>query len=690
MLFTLSVTIAAWYGGFGAGLFATALSIVIGSYFFVEPRYSLRVPSSVEVARMILFSVVGIGISILSGQLHRAQARAAAGERHLRDVLDSLFTFVAVLTPDGTLVEVNDAPLKAAAISKQDVIGKPFWEAHWWSYSAEVRERIRKAVVQAARGETFRFDVDNLMRDGKMISVDFMLRPMLDAAGRVRNVIASAVPITERKDAEKALQRSEARLRRISDSGIVGVLHWDLDGRVLEANDAFLSMVGYSRDDLEAGRIDWKALTAPEWVQADSEGVRQLAERGAMQAFEKEYLHKDGSRVPVLITGAAFEDEPGRGVTVVLDLTGRKKAEEALRDSERRLRTLIDAAPVLVWLCGDDGSAMYLNRSWTEYTGLTEEESRGFGWLRAIHPDDAERCVAQWHESLRTRSAYEIEMRYRARDGSYRWHIARALPGPGDRPGETLWFGMSADIEDQKRNQQELQRVNEDLKQFAWAASHDLQEPLRMVVTFTQLLQRKLKPVLDEQTAEYMFFAVEGARRVEALLAGLREYWQASERGTLPDASTDLGRAAAEALRNLRIVIAESAARVRVGELPCVRAEHTPMVQLLQNLVSNAVKYRHPARPPEIHIHARPGDHEWHVCVEDNGIGIEPEYHERIFGIFKRLHGRDKYPGTGIGLALCRSIVERHGGRIWVESVPDGGSRFWFSLPGCPGAGTSG
>jgi light-regulated signal transduction histidine kinase (bacteriophytochrome) len=226
---------------------------------------------------------------------------------------------------------------------------------------------------------------------------------------------------------------------------------------------------------------------------------------------------------------------------------------------------------------------------------------------------------------------------------------------------------------------EELRRSNEDLGQFAYVASHDLQEPLRMVTGFVQLLQKKYGSRLDADADQFIAYAVDGATRMQTLINDLLAYSRVGTRGGEP-APTDVGAVLREALGNLHASIAETAAEITQGELPIVPADGTQLTQLFQNLIGNALKFRGNA-PPKIHVDAsRQGDH-WLFSVRDNGIGIDPEFRDRIFLIFQRLHTRQKYPGTGIGLAVCKKIVDRHGGRIWVESQPGQGATFYFTIP---------
>jgi PAS domain S-box-containing protein len=233
---------------------------------------------------------------------------------------------------------------------------------------------------------------------------------------------------------------------------------------------------------------------------------------------------------------------------------------------------------------------------------------------------------------------------------------------------------------------QELLRSNAELEQFAYVASHDLQEPLRAIVSYLQLIERRYKGNLDERADRYIGHAVDGARRMQVLINELLTYSRVGRRGGA-FVPVDCEVIFEQAVANLRSAIADSEAQVTRGPLPTVDGDPTQLLQLFQNLIGNAIKFRAEA-PPHVEITAERNAGEWQFAVRDNGIGIAPDYHDRVFVIFQRLHGRDEYPGTGIGLAICKKIVERHGGRIWIESEPGAGTTFRFTIPEAGGTGS--
>ncbi len=292
--------------------------------------------------------------------------------------------------------------------------------------------------------------------------------------------------------------------------------------------------------------------------------------------------------------------------------------------------------------------------------------------------------------------------RYResqAEGRSVRFEYEHPLPGGGcwlsacvnflgnGSSGRPRFSFIAEDITDRKKNDErlrqsnnELRRANADLEQFAYSASHDLKEPLRQVAVYSQLLEKKFASRLDGKASQYLAYCIEGAHRMEMLISDLLAYSQATKTSDASSEPVNMNEVVETAKKNLATTIEESAAEIFTADLPVVQANSVPLVHLFQNLISNALKYRS-ADTPRLKISAAEEGSYWRFAVEDNGIGIPKEFQSQIFGIFKRLHNRSEYPGTGIGLAICQKVVEQYGGRIWVESEPGSGSTFFFTVP---------
>jgi PAS domain S-box-containing protein len=381
-----------------------------------------------------------------------------------------------------------------------------------------------------------------------------------DESGEVIGIFAAARDITKRKRAEQALRKSEARLRRFFDSGMFGVFYYNLDGSVTDANDEFLEIISYTREDLQSGLIKWEKMTPSEYRSLDEYAIAELKTTGVDIPYEKEFIRKDGSRIPIFLGAATIDEALDEGIVFVLDITERKKAEEML-----------------------------------------------------------------------------------------------------------------------KSKMEELAQSNSELEKFAYVSSHDLQEPLRMITSYLQLLQRRYQGKLDEKADKYIYLAVDGASRMQVLIDDLLEFSRVTTRAKEPE-PIDCEFLLNQTLSDLELYIKENKATVSHDPLPEVMADNTQLAQVFQNLIANGIKF-HGEEAPRIHISAEKKANELLFSVNDDGIGIDPQYSEKIFEVFKRLHNKEAYPGTGIGLAACKKIVERHGGRIWVESELGKGSTFYFTLP---------
>lgn len=347
----------------------------------------------------------------------------------------------------------------------------------------------------------------------------------------------------------------------------------------------------------------------------------------------------------------------------------------------RRYVNLADAVPHIVVKISPDGSIEYYNQRWCEYTGLQS----GINWETVIHPRDKRKFLLFWlNIRHRRQNVSELEVRIkRHSDNTYRWHLVRVVEEL--KNNECLgWIATCTDIDDikkadeaSKKLSEELNRSNKDLEEFAYIASHDLKEPLHVVSSFTHLLEKRLQPKLDHTEYEYLKYIKQSISQAQMLIKDLLEYSRLGQEKTVE--LVDVSSIFAQVLLSIKAMIEDTKTVIRTDHLPKIMANHLGMFELFQNLLVNAIKYRS-KRSPEIYVSVKALDDEYIFSVRDNGIGIDPQYKNRIFDMFQRLHSKSEYSGTGIGLAICKKIVDNHGGKIWVESRLGEGATFFFTI----------
>jgi PAS domain S-box-containing protein len=418
----------------------------------------------------------------------------------------------------------------------------------------------------------------------------------------------------------------------------------------------------------------------------------ETAARDGRSADVRWHVRKDGSRLFVSGTLIALRSREGKllGFSKVMqDITQKKIAEDALRESEERLQRVFEQAPVAIAVVrGPDFVVEMANPTYQSLLNGREAVGRR---LADVVPDLGADVWAAFDKVMQTGKPF-------VRDGFF-------IPydRDGDGVAEDYWFNVlyhplrerdgtvsglvhvCTEVTAQVRARQELERVNQGLEEFAHVASHDLQEPLRMVLSYSQLLVRRMGSTATPEQKEYARFIQQGAKRMEQRVQDLLTYSRTAYRADDDHAEANLEEALGQALSQVESRIAETGAEVAWDWLPVVRGDPGQISHVFQNLLANALKYHRAGVVPRVQVSATRHEGEWVIAVRDNGVGFEPEQAERIFGLFKRLHRDDEVPGSGLGLAICKRIVERHGGRIWAESEPNTGSTFYFSLPAVRG-----
>ncbi len=531
--------------------------------------------------------------------------------------------------------------------------------------------------------EVRNFEADIIRADGSVAHELGHAVPLFDDNGRVRGSLGVFVDITERRRIEEALRESEQRFRNMAENAPVMIWMTDADGRCTYVNRQWCEFTGSSLED-NLG-LDWTHQTQPEDEKPAAGAF--IGAHAARIPFRTEYRlrRRDAAWRWAVDSGTPRFADDGSFlgyIGSVIDITERKEMEHALRESEDQLARAQTAAGIGSWNWAPSSGTTSFSGEYFALYGLPRKHGPFTyrDWLACIHPEDRTRVDKEMQRSLQERRTLDIQFRVIWPDGSIHWLAGKGTVFCDDHGQPFRFTGVNFDITSRKEAEQELVRANDDLKQFAFAASHDLQEPLRIVINYTQLLERRYKAQLDERAAKIIETAVEAALRMERLLKGLRDYWQVSDRQAIRIATVDLNDVVATTVASLQTAITEADAVVTYGALPVVNAAEIPMTQVFQNLISNALKYRSLERRSTIHISSEQGATEYVITVSDNGIGIDSQYAGQVFGLFKRLHGQE-YSGSGIGLSICQKIVERFGGRIWVESNEGSGAAFRFTLP---------
>lgn len=511
-----------------------------------------------------------------------------------------------------------------------------------------------------------------LRKDGTEVPIEIGLNPIETPGGLF--TLASIIDITERR-------RAEERFRIAVEAAPNAMLIVDQSRCITLVNRKAEELFGYERAELLGQFVE---MLVPGRSRAQHpafvEGFRAAPKARPMGAGRELFgRRKDGQEVPIEI-GLNPIETPDGTVTLasIIDISERKRAEAI----QQRLATIVESSNDAIISKSLDGIITSWNRGAEHLFGYTAEEAIGQS-IELLVPErlvDDERRILD--HIRRGESMNHFETIRRRKDGSeidVSIQLSPLLNGGGEVVGGSQ---IARDITELKRRDADLQRSNAELEQFAYVASHDLQEPLRMVANYTELLAERYRGKLDEKADKYIHYASDGARRMQRLVADLLTYSRVGSQGK-PFATVKVDDVLHNVVKLIQPLVDESEATIDHHELPMVLADEVQLHQLLQNLLGNAIKFR-ADRSPHIEVSARREGGFWCLSVKDNGIGMEMQYAERIFQMFQRLHEMGKYPGSGIGLAISKRIVERHGGSIWVESQPGQGAVFHFTLRAVP------
>jgi PAS domain S-box-containing protein len=620
-----------------------------------------------------------------------------SGARY-RGLLEAAPDAMVVVNEVGEIVLLNLQAEKQFGYSRDELLGQPFTNIIPEGFAERlVADGLRSAAEALAQQIGTGIELTGLRRDGSEFPIEIMLSPLESADGIL--VTAAIRNISVRKAAEKNLAQMDARRRLVEEElrqseeryrmlldGVPdhAIFMMDPHGQIVSWNAGAERIKGYRASEI-IGR-NFSCFFPPHDIETGRpEEILRLTAANGRHEEEGMRVRKDGSRFLASVTFTALRDVAG-------NLRGFSEFSHDLSESKEagaKYRNLLEAAPDAMVVVNQAGEIVLLNVQAEKQFGYSRDELIGQQVRNIIPEGFAERLIADGLRSAADALAQQIgtgiELTGLRKNGTE--FPIEIMLSPLENAQGILVTAAIRDISVRKnaekhlaQKMEELNRSNEELGQFAYIASHDLQEPLRMVASYTQLLSRRYKGRLDSDADEFIAFAVDGANRMQRLIHDLLAYSRVGTEGRdLADTSSE--KALQLALSNLGSAIEQHGAVVTHDPLPTVVADETQLVQLFQNLIGNAIKYQRPGIP-RVHVSAGRADKKWTFSVNDNGLGIDSKYTEKIFGMFQRLHKRDEFAGTGIGLAICKKIVERHDSNITVESRVGVGSTFRFSLAG--------
>ena len=619
-------------------------------------------------------------------------------ERRLDAVFNHTYQFTGLMEPDGTVIEANDTVLEFANLDEDEVLGRSLWDIHWLQTDFVDTERLRDAIQQAADGEFVRYEMDVQAADGPRV-IDFSLRPIPNEQGEVSLIVAEGRDITERKESERALRRSQERLSMATEGGNIGTWNWDLTTDEAVFNQQWAEMLGYSQDELDFHFSTWKELVHPEDLSRAMEMLKAYIEGGRdTYAPEIRMRTKSGDWKWIQAIGKVVDrDDTGevtRAAGIHLDIDDRKRAEQQLRESERRFRQVFENAAIGIVIGDAEGRLRRANPAFQAMLGYDEDELYGRHFSEITYPDDIDPDVDHFEAMMDgTQDRYQIEKRYVRKDGEVFW--GRLTASLLDLGAETKHVALVEDIDDRKQYQEQLHRAKEEAEEAARLKtvmlanmSHEVRTPLTSMIGFSGILRGQL----DGHPAKLARLIHKSGQRLEETLEAVLELSQLEAGSYAIDrAPVDLAFLARRIVDEFEPQSAESGVAVEV-EAPddgaAAYADETAVRRIISNLLDNAIKFT--PEEGQVTIRVTADGEEWVVlAVEDTGVGIAADALPRVFEAFKQeSEGLTReYEGAGLGLSIVRELVDTLDGRIEVDTEKGAGTCFTVFLPRATGEG---
>ncbi len=637
--------------------------------------------------------VIATGIDITNRKL--TETRLQNQCNLLQSVIQATPDVVFVKDLQGNFQLINEPFARLFNKKVEDIVGKHM--SSIFPPKVCVQLKIDDAqIIASGESETFE---ENVFIQGEWRTYLTTKAPYRDIEGNILGVAGFAKDVNYLKQIQRQLreangelekrvqertrelQKANQQLQRYVENSPMAVVEWNNEFCIQVWSPAAEQMFGWQEQEV-CGKCLFKWRFFHEEDAKTIQSTAQVLLDGGQESEVNSIRNytKTGKIIHCEWYHSVLFDENGKFISIlslVLDVSERKQAQEA-RDR------FFDLSMDMMTIANDQGNFLQVNPAVTRILGYTPQEFIAKPCIEVIHPEDREATLAEVSKLLSGIPSLYFESRYRSQDGTYKslaWTSVAV-------PTEGIIYGVARDITERKeaeaaleRANLELARSNQELEQFASVASHDLREPVRKVQSFAELLVEGYSDRLDGSAEKYLNYIIDGATRMQTMIQDLLTYSRLG-RNEIALKPTDLEKVLKQVTDDLSITIEENQAQIVWENLPTVLANPSEMMQLFQNLISNGIKF-HGEAAPRIKIQAQLEEGKWLISVQDNGIGINPKFTERIFVLFQRLHSRNKYPGTGIGLAVCRKIVEHHGGKIWIESEVGKGTTFYFTLPKC-------
>jgi PAS domain S-box-containing protein len=610
-----------------------------------------------------------------------------------RDALDES-AIVAITDQKGVIKHVNDYFCRISKYSREELLGQDHRIINSTYHDKAFIADLWRTI---ANGKTWKGELKNKAKDGSYYWVDTTIVPFLNEFGKPYQYVAIRSDISERKEAESEIERTVKELSAykyaLDVSAIVAIT--DQKGIIKHVNDNFCRISKYNRDEL-LGQ-DHRIINSSYHDKSFIADLWRTIATGKIWKGELKNKAKDGTYYWVDTTIVPFLNEQGKPyqyVAIRSDITDRKEAESEILRTVKELsayKYALDESAIVA-ITDQKGIIKHVNDNFCRISKYSRKELLGQDHRiinSSYHPKS---FITELWRTIANGKIWRGELKNKAKDGTYYWVDTTIVPFLNEQGKPYQYLAIRSDITERKNSETHLKELNEslrshareladsnaELEQFAYVASHDLQEPLRMVTGFLTQLEKKYQDVIDEKGKQYIFFAVDGSKRMRQIILDLLEYSRAGKTVSGLE-RVDLNKFMDE-MRVLYRKQLDSGAQIFNDELPEVICYKTSLWQVLQNLVGNALKYHKKDVAPVVTVSCSVANTHWQFCVEDNGIGIEPEYFDKIFIIFQRLHRKGEYSGTGIGLAIAKKLVENLGGKIWVDSAKNVGTKFYFTI----------